>query len=146
MDQIKVDHLKARFDLPAATVRAVDSQLVSSSAKPLTTTPSQPSCTKPEFAKAMLALTTLKRTSDFTKQQLNAWFCVLKRFPAKTINLAVVELATSETRFPEVADLFRLCHRKTPRPYSPMAGDDDLGKPGPKVVEQIARDLGLDVD
>jgi len=70
----------------------------------------------------------------------------LKRFPIRVVNLAVVELATSETRFPEVADLFRKCQAKMPRGYSAMAGDDDLGKPGPRVVEQIARDVGLDVD
>jgi hypothetical protein len=94
----------------------------------------------------MVALTTLKRTSNFTKQQLSAWFCVLRRFPAKVVNLSVVELATSETRFPEVADLFRLCQRKMPRAYVPMAGDDDMGKPGKDVVRQIAQDMGLTVD
>jgi hypothetical protein len=134
------------FSLPPVTASAADSQLVSSSAKPLTTTQLPSSCGKVEFAKAMLALTTLKRTSDFTKQQLQAWHCVLRRFPARVINLSVVELATSETRFPELADLFRLCQRKMPpREYCPMRGDDDLGKPGKDAVAEIARELGLDV-
>lgn len=141
-----MDQLKPRYDLPAVTVRSVDTQLVSSSEKTLTTPPLQPSCSKREFFRAMVALTTLKRTSEFTKQQLNAWFCVLRRFPAATINLAVVELATSQTRFPEVSDLFRLCQAKMPRGYVPMSGDDDLGKPPPSVVRQIAQDLGLSVD
>jgi hypothetical protein len=62
------------------------------------------------------------------------------------LNLSVVELAVSETRFPELADLFRLCQRKMPRAYVPMAGDDDMGKPGKDVVRQIAADMGLTVD
>jgi hypothetical protein len=33
-----------------------------------------------------------------------------------------------------------------PRAYVPMAGDDDMGKPGKDVVRQIAQDMGLTVD
>lgn len=90
-------------------------------------------------------MTSLKRTSDFTEEQANAWYCVMKRFPAKVINLAVVELATSQTRFPELADLFSLCQRRTPKAYCPMAGDDDPGKPTATTVAEIAKELGLSV-
>jgi hypothetical protein len=134
------------FSLPPVTASVADSQLTNTTARPLTTQPSPTGLSKKEFFRAMVALTTLKRTSNFTKQQLSAWFCVLRRFPAKVVNLSVVELATSETRFPEVADLFRLCQRKMPRAYVPMAGDDDMGKPGKDVVRQIAQDMGLTVD
>lgn len=144
-DSPGLDNLRVTFSLPPATSSVADSQLTSTTAKPLTTQPSQLSCSKKEFFRAMLALTTLKRTSNFTPQQLKAWYCVLKRFPARVVNLSVVELATSETRFPEAADLFRKCQSKMPRGYCPNRGDDDMGKPTPSVVESIARDLGLDV-
>lgn len=137
---------RLQFTLPPATASVADSQLTNTTARTLTTQPSQLSCSKKEFFRAMLALTTLKRTSNFTPQQLKAWYCVLKRFPARTINLSVVELATSETRFPELADLFRLCQQKMPRAYCPLAGNDDTGKPPPSMVRQIAVDLGLEVE
>jgi len=134
------------FSLPPVSAPVGELQTVSKPARPPTFQPSQAFCSPLEFARAMVALTTLKRTSDFTEKQLQAWHCVLRRFPAATINLSVVELATSETRFPELADLFRLCQRKMPRAYVPMAGDDDMGKPGKDVVRQIAQDMGLTVD
>lgn len=141
-----MDRLKPQFELPPVVrQQAPPADLVSSSEKTLTTQPSRDSCSDVDFARAMLVLTTLKRTAAFTAQELEGWHCVLKRFPAPILNEAVVELATSETRFPEVADLFRLCQRKMPRPYCPNRGDDDLGKPTASVVREIARDLGLDV-
>lgn len=136
--------LRPELDLPKV-VRSADSSLVSSSEKPLTTTPSLVFCSVTEFGEAIRVLSRLKRTANFTEEELLAWYAVLRRFPARVVNLAVVELATSETRFPEVADLFRKCQSKMPRGYCPNRGDDDLGKPTPSVVESIARDLGLDV-
>ena len=130
------------FTLPPAAPR---SEVVSSSERMPTKPPSQNSCSMEEFARAIWALTTLKRTSDFTTQQTKAWFCVLKRFPARVLNEAVVELATAETRFPELSDLFRLCQRRMPRDYCPNGGDQDAGKPPRDVIRQIAKDLGLDV-
>lgn len=141
-----MDRLKPQFVLPPVVRQpAPQAALVSSSEKTLTTQPLPDSCSAEEFARAMVVLTTLKRTAAFTERELEGWHCVLKRFPAPILNEAVVELATSETRFPEVADLFRLCQRKMPRAYCPSRGDDDLGKPTASVVREIARELGLDV-
>ena len=138
--------LKPQFDLPQVVRQpAPQAALVSSSEKTLTTQQSPGSCSDEDFARAMVVLTTLKRTAEFTDQQLEGWLCVLRRFPANVINEAVVELATSQTRFPELADLFCLCQRKMPRAYCPNRGDDDLGKPTASVVREIARELGLDV-
>lgn len=140
------------MDDPLVAVRAVFSlppaarhEVARSNAKPQTTEPSPHSSTEAEFAKAMLVLTTLKRTADFTPVQLRGWFSVLKRFPPNVLNAAVVELATSETRFPELADLFRLCQSSMPKGYNPMGGDSDSGKPSKRLVREIAKDLGLDV-
>ena len=141
-----MEQLKARFDLPPVTAKPVDPSLVNTNGKPPTKPPSSSSCSPKEFAKAIWALTSLKRTSDFTGDQTKAWYCVLKRFPAQVINLSVVELATSETRFPELADLFRKCHAKMPKDYCPMGDSTDAGRPSPQLVKQIAADMGLDVD
>ncbi len=136
---------KLAYSLPPATSRSAELLVTSRPDRTLTEMPSQDSCSDEDFAKAMWALTSLKRTAALTDEQVDAWHCVLKRFPAKVLNLAVVELAVSDTRFPELADLFSLCQRKMPRAYCPNRGNDDLGKPTPSVVESIARDLGLDV-
>lgn len=137
---------KLAWSLPPATSQSAELLVTSKPDRTLTTTQSQVSCSDEDFVKAMLVLTTLKRTAAFTAEQVDGWHCALKRFPAKVLNLSVVELAVSETRFPELADLFRLCQRKMPRAYVPMAGDDDMGKPGKDVVRQIAQDMGLTVD
>lgn len=137
---------KLVFSLPPVSGPVGELQTVSKPARPPTSQPLQASCSPLEFARAMVALTTLKRTSDFTEKQLQAWHCVLRRFPAATINLSVVELATSETRFPELADLFRKCHAKMPKAYCPMGDSTDAGKPSPQLVKQIAQDMGLTVD
>ena len=134
------------FSLPPVSGPSAELLVTNKPDRTLTATPSQASCSDEDFGKAMWVLTNLKRTSAFTEEQVDAWHCALKRFPAKVLNLSVVELAVSETRFPELADLFRLCQRKMPRAYAPMAGDDDMGKPGKDVVKQIAADMGLDVD
>jgi hypothetical protein len=51
----------------------------------------------------------LKRTADFTEIQVEAWYAGLSAFPDWIINMAVIELATSETRFPEFGDVYQLC-------------------------------------
>lgn len=106
--------------------------------------------TKAEFGIAIANLCALKRTADFTKPQVAAWFAVLGQFPAWCVNRAVVELATSQERFPEVGDLYKIARREAinhgliTEPYSPH-GTGDGRHVGTKEVETIAAALNLAV-
>ena len=111
-----------------------------------TSKPSQVSCDAPNFAKAMLALTALKRTADFTEPQLTAWHAVLSGYKPTTINRAVLMICASEQRFPELADVLQWCRKIEPReiPYSP----NGTGEPKPLYepeLKSIAYRLGLEV-
>lgn len=111
-----------------------------------TSKPLPVSCDEPSFAKAMLALTAMKRTADFTEPQLTAWHAVLSGFKPTTINRAVLMICASEQRFPELADLLQWCRKIEPReiPYAPH-GD---GNPKPLYepeIKAIAARIGLEV-
>lgn len=103
-------------------------------------------CDERNFAKAMLALTALKRTADFTEPQLTAWHAVLSGYKPETINRAVLMICASEQRFPELSDMLQWCRKIEPRsiPYAPN-GD---GNPKPIYDDEmrtIAAKLGLEV-
>lgn len=110
--------------------------------------PSHPRCSAVEFGKAMAALTALKRTSDMTEPQIRAWYATLGLFPAKTINAAILELCLTETRFPELGDVYQICRRKLPpelqADYVPN-GSADPNRPSGKEIAAIAQRLGLEV-
>jgi hypothetical protein len=108
--------------------------------------PSMVSCDELSFAKAMLALTALKRTADFTEPQLTAWHAVLSGYKPTTINRAVLMICASEQRFPELADVLQWCRKIEPReiPYSP----NGTGEPKPlyeQELKAIAARIGLEV-
>ncbi len=101
-----------------------------------------------EFARTMAHLTALKRTTELTKVQLRAWYAVLGAFPNWIVNRAVIEMAASETRFPEVGDLYRLCRTAAINagllklPYSPHAGTNDNRLTGGEI-DSMGQALGL---
>lgn len=96
----------------------------------------------------MISLTLLKRTSEMTAPQLNEWFSVLGQFPIWILNCAVVEMACSETRFPEVGDLYQICRRIAfkkgvmERPYHPNAKDGDVNITADEIA-RIGNSLGM---
>lgn len=108
--------------------------------------PLQVFCDAPSFAKAMLALTALKRTADFTEPQLTAWHAVLSGFKPTTINRAVLMICASEQRFPELADVLQWCRKFEPRdvPYSPN-GDGNVKPLYEPELKAIAARIGLEV-
>lgn len=63
------------------------------------------------MAKALAHLCALKRTAGFDETQIAAWYGGLSAFPDWIINMAVLELATSETRFPEFGDVYQLARK-----------------------------------
>lgn len=99
-----------------------------------------------QFAKAMLALTALKRTADFTEEQLAAWHAVLAGYRHTTINRAVLMVCAEQMRFPELSDLLQWCRKIEPReiPYAP----NGTGEPKPLYDEEmlsVAARIGLEV-
>lgn len=102
-------------------------------------------------AKALAHLCALKRTSDFTDLQIEAWYGGLSAFPDWIINLAVIELATSETRFPEFGDVYQLCRRQALKAgvmkqpdYSPNGSDRVERKITNDEIHTIGSALGLE--
>lgn len=102
------------------------------------------------MAKALAHLCALKRTTDFTDLQVDAWYGGLKSFPAWIINRAVITLATSTERFPEFGDVYQLCRRESIRNglivenYSPHGGGDtEISK---EEITTIGNALGLVVN
>lgn len=81
---------------------------------------------------------------------MTAWYRVLCGFPIEMINHAVLELCLSETRFPEIGDLFQICQRlwqqKHPPAYSPHGTGHDVKRPTRAIVKQIADRFGLPVE
>jgi hypothetical protein len=86
----------------------------------------------------------LKRTAELTAPQVRAWHAVLSVFPVEVINAAVLEMVMTETRFPEVGDLYQICRRTLPKAYSPMEGGDPK-RPSKAEIKSVADRLGLKV-
>lgn len=102
------------------------------------------------MAKALAHLCALKRTAGFDEIQTLAWFGALSAFPDWIINRAVLELATSETRFPEFGDVYQLCRRQAlkagilkPPEYSPNGGEKTERKITNDEIHTIGAALGL---
>ncbi len=105
--------------------------------------------TKQDFAKAIAHLCALKRTTEFTKQQLEVWFGGLRAFPAWIVNRAVLTLATSQDRFPEFGDVYQLCRKEAihaglmTEPYIPTGTEER--KISSAEITTIGTALGLAV-
>jgi hypothetical protein len=100
----------------------------------------------------MAHLSAMKRTASLTDVQLTAWHNTLGIFDTDILNAAVLELALTETRFPEVGDLYQLCrekafkHRRWERPYSSHGqGEKDAARPGAAEIRAVAARFGLEV-
>lgn len=99
----------------------------------------------------MAHLCALKRTAEMTKTQLRAWYAMLGMFPNWIVNRAVIEMAASETRFPEIGDVFRLCRREAISrgliliPYSPNGDGKDETKLMRSEIDAMGDAMGLDI-
>lgn len=100
----------------------------------------------------MAHLTALKRSASLTDLQLIAWHAALGVFDAETVNAAVLEMALTEVRFPEVGDLYQICRRRAIAAgkivigYSPMGGTSDSKIPKQSELREIANRFGLKID
>lgn len=108
-------------------------------------------CGPMDFAKAIAHLCAMKRTANLTKIEADAWHAVLGGFSPRVLNRAVLDLALSESQFPDLGDLYQACRRVAIRlgeikePYSPHAGTVENRGPTSDELARIATALGLQV-
>ena len=110
-------------------------------------------CPPIEFAKAMAHLVSLKRTAALTDLQMTAWHNVLGVFDTDIVNAAVLQIAVTDSRWPEVGDLYQLCRklaikqgRLKPAYVSGGTGSDkEAGIPTMIEIREIAARFGLRV-
>lgn len=107
-------------------------------------------CDRGDFAKAMAHLTAMKRTADLTPVQVQTWHGALGGFAPEIINAAVLEIALTDVRFPELGDLYQLCRGKALKaglmeePYVPN-GQPKKAEITSAEIREIAGRLGLKV-
>jgi len=110
------------------------------------------SLTLTEFSQSIKRLAVLKRTTAFSDDesglaQALAWYAALADFPLRVVNRAIVELSLTESRFPELSDLYRICRKAVPKTYSasspPERGDEF--RPTDDEITTIGQRLGLEV-
>ena len=94
----------------------------------------------------MTALAALKRTSELSDLQIEAWHAVLSGFKIETINAAIIELVLTEVRFPELGDLYTICRRSLPKSYAPLGHGKENERPSKAEVRAVAERLGMKVD
>lgn len=93
----------------------------------------------------MLYLTAMKRTVDLTNNQIAAWYGVLRVFPIWVLNKAILVVCLSDTRFPDIGDVYQQC-----RSIAKKAGlckEDYSNTKGwsNSELETIASSIGLKV-
>lgn len=139
-----IPQLPARIAKPNASARTSTPSQRSSKTK----TSGIERCTSREFGKAMIHLSLLKNTVRLTEPTVEKWFMVMKIFPTKIINMAIVELSLTDRPFPALSDLYQICRRKLPPEmqvdYCPN-GTMDPKRLSTKEIEAAAQRLGLDV-
>jgi hypothetical protein len=98
----------------------------------------------------MAHLTAMKRTADLTPIQVQTWHGALGGFAPQIVNAAVLEMALTDVRFPELGDLYQLCRAKAIKaghmtePYNPI-GQPKKTEITSAEIREIAGRLGLDV-
>ena len=111
----------------------------------LTQSPGSQQGTPLGVGKALAHLCALKRTANFTEVQADAWISGLSAFPDWIVNRAILELATSETRFPDFGDVYQLCRRhalKTGIMKQPPISQFSDGKAERKVTNDEIHTIG----
>lgn len=107
-------------------------------------------CSPENFARAMAHLTAMKRTAELTEVQLDTWHGALGGFAPAIVNAAVLEIALTDVRFPELGDLYQLCRAKAIKaghlaePYNPN-GQAKKSEITSAEIRDIAGRLGLEV-
>jgi hypothetical protein len=54
-------------------------------------------------------------------------------------------MCLTETRFPEVGDLYTICRRRMPKEYSALGDGRETERPSKSEVKAVAERLGLEV-
>lgn len=105
-----------------------------------------------EFARSVAHLSAAKLTTELSKPQLRTWYGILSVWPNWILNRAVLEIVTSDIRFPEVGDLYQRCREHAIKqgvltePYSPNGTGSEKKRLTRDEVTTIGAALGLIVD
>lgn len=104
-----------------------------------------------EFAKAMAHLSAMKRTAQLTDLEMDAWHNVLGGFDTDIVNAAVLEVALTETPFPDLGNLYQAARRhalkagRIQQAYSPSATDKDVARTPMAELRDIGERFGLPI-
>lgn len=93
----------------------------------------------------MANLSALKRTADMTTIELKAWYAVLAGFPSTVLNRAIIEVALTKERFPDVGDLYQICRRSLPKRYCAHGDGEESSRLAPSEIAAVAERLGLQI-
>lgn len=99
----------------------------------------------------MAHLAALKRTAALTDLEMTAWHNALGVFDVDILNAAVLQIALTDAKWPEVGDLFQLCRKlafktgRLRREYVPNGSDRDIDMPSLAEIREIAARFGLKV-
>ena len=99
----------------------------------------------------MAHLSAMKRTAQLTDLEMDAWHNVLGGFDADIVNAAVLEVALTETPFPDLGNLYQAARRhalkagRIKQDYSPSATDKDVARTPMSELRAIGDRFGLQV-
>lgn len=94
----------------------------------------------------------MKKSSEFSKNELRVWYAALQEFPSWIINRAVISQGISQGRFLELGDIYQSCKAEALRqgvlkiPYSPNGTGNDTPKATSTEINTIGQALGLVVN
>ncbi len=80
-----------------------------------------------------------------TDLQMKAWYAVLADFPATVLNRAIIEVALTKEKFPDVGDLYQICRKSLPKRYSAHGDGKECEKLAPSEIAAVAERLGLKI-
>lgn len=80
-----------------------------------------------------------------TAIELKSWYAVLADFPGQVLNRAIIEVALTKEKFPDVGDLYQLCRKSLPKRYSPHGDGKEFDNLAASEIAAVAERLGLKI-
>ena len=94
---------------------------------------------------AIQRLCSMKNQTQLTPHAAETWVAVLSVFDPRDVNCAVLEIGLSTDPFPDLGKVVALCDTKRRARAGTQLRTDSNGRPGRKLVEQVAEVLSLDI-
>lgn len=92
---------------------------------------------------ALAQLCHIKRSLEFSEQQLETWLTCLRPFDAAVVSEAVIAVALSDKPFPQLGEIIERCRRLTDEVSQEYAPSKDYKKLPSTFVRKVAATLGL---